>query len=216
MASAFIIIYSLIFTLALVGAAGYFFFEMFFKRKEAPRDDPIVNNIFMKQYTGGYSQLLAKKIVTGNKRICIHWVPKSIAPLEYYKFKKKRYDVPEFEEKKFWVPKEKLHFYPKGTADDNRNIIVIEPFSADDLPEEMKKTRLGQMWMKICEETNTNMTEKAYIKSQNEKLSGIINSELIGETSVNVLEKIQALFEENLKYLNKSKEIKNTFSHTNA
>ena len=203
---AFAVIYGVIFSIALLVIGGYTLYIIFYKRDEDPRDATILRNNFMSQYTQGHAEGIIIKFIKGSSRIGVVILPKDVDYLQHYKGGK--YEDVREKEILFWVEKEKLHFYPKGTASDHRHIVEVEPLSPDDINENMKNTMMGKMMMNSIADNNQNKTAKDFVIDELVKTQQIIKSHYVGELTPLILDRLDDLSFEIAKFTAKDKDKK--------
>lgn len=150
-----------------------------------PQDFTIIDN-FMPQHTNGFSQGILLDIDVGSKRDGYSFVPKDI---DYYG-RRKRKNMTSVEPQLIYIDKRKVISFPRGTFSGERNRIWLLPPEAEDLPEEMKTTKLGKVIMTMIDEINNNQTEVDMIREGASRVREIYQRIGDGEISSEELDRL--------------------------
>jgi len=202
------IIYGVILATVMLLTFVYLFFLMFYKQRRKPKDCPILLNLFMKKYTKGHSIFLVNEKIEGNLRIGFKLIPRDIKNLDYYNIRKRRYIIPEEFEKPFifWVLKDKVHNLPSSF----KNIIFIEPFDISNIDKDIINTTIGRQLMRLVDNTNEELSLVKFKDKEIKTLTDLNLSNLVGELTPELWEKIITQHELSIETTSKEKEKKTT------
>lgn len=132
-----------------------------FKEKEIPSDDAIFKN-FMPQFTKGYSNGTINEIKQYDDRLGIVFTPKDVNLVNLFKNKNKIEITPEI----IWVEKSKFKIFPRGFLSGHRHEVWALPPRAEDLPEQFKKTDIGDFLMNSIEDSNSRNEETKILRNR--------------------------------------------------
>ena len=133
----------IIFALALIGLV-IFVVKKFYGIKEDPRNEELVINL-LSDYTDGYGLLLVKEKESNKDLIHITGSPRDI---DYIRVKDKDFIV---KEQDLFVRKD---LYISLGNSKHRNIKIAFPDKPEQVPEEIKNTKFGEMAMKFIADRN--------------------------------------------------------------
>ena len=182
-----------IFVLVFIGLLVAF---LFYKAKplDVPEDRPILHT-YIGKYSQGYAEGVIIDVKEGSERTSLLFEPKDENYVKVYNEKKKNV----VESVLLTVRKDLLIHYPKGTWSNNRSIFVALPKRAEDLPEGMKETLQGRMFMKLIEEKNIEWTQVKVLRDANDAKADILGMWKGKEISSDFLEHMQKVQKEALK-----------------
>ena len=192
------------FILVFVGLLVAF---LFYKSRpqDVPEDRPILHT-YIGKYSKGYAEGVIVDVKEGSERTSLLFEPKDENFVKIYNEKKKDSLKPIL----LTVRKDLLIHYPKGTWSKNRSIFVALPQRAEDLPEAMKETLQGRMFMKLIEEKNTEWTQVKVLRDANDAKADILGLWKGKEISSDYLEHMQKVQKEALKNVISIKSDNNT------
>ena len=174
---ALMLILGIIVTLILIALFVWLIIVMY-QEGPKPQDFTIVDN-FMPQFTDGFSQGILLEVLLGETRNGYVFVPKDI---DYYGRKRqKKSDIAETQ--LIYVDKRKVISFPRGTFSAERNRLWLLPPNPEDLPEELKSTKFGEVIMKMIEDINNNKTEVEVIREGADRVRDIYERMGDGEIS---------------------------------
>lgn len=199
-----ILILGLFMTMIVTGLFSWLLI-IIFKEKDLPSDDTIFKN-FLSQYTSGYSYGSILSIVQGDKRIGIKFIPRD---LDYVKLFKKHEKI-DVRPQLIWIEKDKLLHFPKGTLSMHRHELWALPSKAEDLNDEIKKTKYGEVLMYIIEEMNMKTEESSILRKRIQAQNKLVEKSEGLEIVTDILEKMSEANKDLVKNL--GKEQHKTFS----
>ena len=206
--------FMILITLVSIAFALY---QIFYKPKRKPADYSICRNTYMSHYTtskyGNHAELKIISSIKGTSgRIGLKWLPTDIPNLEFYNHKKRRYEIPNFEPKIFWVPKDKMVSSSKHTgASSSKEIIDILPFSKSDINPQILDSPLGKVAIALCEETNIKNTNEEFENKEIKNYRDLILSHNVGEITPDALEKIEKMADQKHDIISKDRDKKQMF-----
>jgi len=193
-----LLLFSVFIGIALI-ALFTWLMTVIFQEGPKPQDFTIIDN-FMPQHTNGFSQGILLEVQPGEKRNGYVFVPKDI---DYYGRKKQK-NKAKIESQLVYVDKRKAISFPRGTFSCERNRIWLLPPNAEDLPEELKTTKLGKVMMKMIDDINNDATEVSSIREGADRVRNIIDRMGDGQISDLELERIDGIHENLIKNMVKT------------
>lgn len=195
---AWMLFLSIIATIIIIGLFVWLIIIMFAEGPK-PQDFTIVDN-FIPQYTNGFSQGILLEVKPGEKRNGYVFVPKDI---DYYGRKKQK-NVAKIEPQIIYIDKRKAISFPRGTFSNERNRLWLLPPQPENLPEELKRTKLGKIMIEMINNINNDSTEIESIREGAERTKNIITRMGDGEISDQEIERLDSIHGNLIKNMNKS------------
>ena len=197
---------------------GFALYEIFYKPKRKPADYTICRNSYMSHYTtskyGNHAELKIISSIKGTSgRIGLKWLPTDIPNLEFYNYKRRRYEIPNFEPRIFWVPKNKIISSAKHTgASSSKEIIDILPFSKSDINPQILDASFGKVALALCTETNINSINSEFENKEIQNYRALILSNAVGEVTPDLLEKTEKMADQKHEIISKERDKKQGFT----
>lgn len=175
--------------LVLIGVI-VFFLIVWLREKKTPSDDCLILNLCSHLDKSGRALLSEKDIksTSYNDRHIIVGTPRDIDYGKVLKNKETVTDVKTIAEESKIIP------IAKGTWSKDKNIKIILPPNAEDIPEAIKNTPIGIILAQLTEDKNVEKTILNIIRTGSDLKTQYLNKMSDGEVSMELIDEYEKIF----------------------